>query len=137
MFGKKNKETARKVIVKDESPKEQEVKINRIPENTCGVAPLVSIERHQLNVNGRDQKPTFRIAIGGRDVLTLTPREYNELFMEMLRHKDADELIHDISEVHAEEHAKAEDGLEFMGGLAEFLGKNMPPELAEILKSTK
>lgn len=100
MFSKKNKETARKIKVENLTPDAQEIKIN--------VRPLVTIERHQLNVNGRDQKPTFRVSIADRDIITLSPREYQELFMEMLRHKEAGELIHDISEVHAEEHAHAE-----------------------------
>lgn len=129
MFGKKKAAPVKKLEVKHEGMGEVEVKIN--------VRPLVKIERHQLNVNGRDQKPTYRIAIADRDVITVSPREYDELFMEMLRHKDAGELIHDIAEAHMEEHAKEGEGLEFMGGLAEFLGKNMPPELAEILKSAK
>lgn len=115
MFSKKNKETARKVKVENLTPDEQAIKIN------IQVKPLVRIERHQLTVNGKPQAPEFRISIGGRDVLMVNSREYHELFMEILRHKEAGELIHDISAVHAEEHAHADkemhDVAELFNGL--------------------
>lgn len=119
MFSKKNKETARKVEVKNESPEMREVKIN--------IRPLVRIEQHVLSVNGREGKPQYRISIADRDVLTLSGREYQELFMEMLRHKDNDELIHDIATVHAEEHARAELGMPDLAdlkGIAEMFEKS-------------
>ena len=68
MFKKK----AKKLEVKSETPNEAKVEIK------INVRPLVKIERHQLNVNGRDQKPEFRIEIGGRDVITVSGREYQE-----------------------------------------------------------
>jgi len=64
MFKKK----AKKLEVKSETPNEAKVEIK------INVRPLVKIERHQLNVNGRDQKPEFRIEIGGRDVITVSGR---------------------------------------------------------------
>lgn len=99
MFSKKNKETARKVKVQDLTPDAQAVEIK------VQVKPLVRIEQHQLTVNGKPKAPQYRLMVADRDVITLSQREYDEVFMEMLRHKDAGELIHDISEVHAEEHA--------------------------------
>lgn len=102
MFNKKNKETARKVKVENLTPDAQEIKIN--------VRPLVTIEKHEHRINGKVQAPEFRISIGGRDVLMVNSREYRELTREILRHIDADSLIHEIATVHAEEHARAEMG---------------------------
>lgn len=102
MFNKKNKETARKVKVQHDGQGEVEVKIN--------VRPLVTIEKHEHRINGKVQAPEFRISIGGRDVLMVNSREYRELTREILRHIDADSLIHEIATIHAEEHARAEMG---------------------------
>lgn len=96
MFKKKTK----KLEVKSETPNAHKVEIK--------VLPLVRIEMHESRINGKVQRPEFRISVADRDIITLSPREYDELFKEMLRHKDAGELIHDIAEVHAEEHAKCD-----------------------------
>ena len=115
MFSKKNKDTARKAVVNHDNQPEREVKIN------IQVKPLVEIKEEVLLVNGKPSKKEYAIAIGGRDIVRVSAREYNELFMEMLRHKEAGELIHDISEVHAEEHCHAENEIE---GLVEAIEKS-------------
>lgn len=102
MFKKK----AKKLEVKSETPNERKVEIK------VNVRPLVQIEMHESRINGKVQAPKFRVSIADRDVLTLSAREYNELFMEMLRHKDSDEIIHCISEAHMQEHAHAGNPIE-------------------------
>lgn len=72
------------------------------------IKPLVTIEKHESRINGKVQAPEFRISIGGRDVLMVNSREYNELFMEMLRRMDNDEIMHALYEVHAEAHNEEE-----------------------------
>lgn len=98
MFKKKNPVRKLEVKSEDTAPRKIEIKI----------MPLVTIEQQQLTVNGKPKAPEYRISIENRDVITLSQRQYDEMFLEMLRHKDARELIHDISAVHAEEHVMQE-----------------------------
>ena len=96
--------------VKNEVPQMRKIEI----EVKC--QPLVKIEKHEHRVDGKMiQEPQYCVSIRGRDVLTISAREYDELFMEMLRRKNPSDLIHDISEAHMELHdgTKAEipDGL--------------------------
>lgn len=106
IFGKKK---VRKIEVEHDNSEAREVKIN--------IKPLVNVKEVVTLVNGQKAERVFRVEVGNRDIMTLSPREYQELFKEMLRHKDAGELIHDISEIHAEEHVKAMLGGAVVEGL--------------------
>lgn len=94
-----NKAKQKKVEVKSETPEAVEIKVN--------IKPLVQIHEVVTLVDGEKAERVFKIEIESRDVITVSPRQYDGIFMEMLRHKDAGELIHDISEVHAEKHVAA------------------------------
>lgn len=96
MFKKKN--PVKKINVKFDERPEQKININ--------IKPLVTIEKHESRINGKVQAPEFRISIGGRDILMLNSREYDELFSEMLRRMDNDEIMHALFEKHAMEHAE-------------------------------
>lgn len=108
-----NKKKAKKLEVKSETP--NVVKINLRTVDECAIAPLVQIEKHETKVNGKDQPTRFRIAIAGRDVLTLTPREYQALFMEMLLRKSPERIIHDIADAHNAEHARTQESEKVLG----------------------
>jgi len=76
----------------------------------------------KVDINGKVQAPEFRISIGGRDVIMVNSREYRknkvmilELTREILRHIDADSLIHGIAAVHASEKHDIEELLNGLG----------------------
>lgn len=126
IFKKKNKQEEkpfRKLEIKHE-PRADEL-------NTSGIkiSPLVTIEKHESRVNGKPKAPEFRISIGGRDIIMLNSREYNELFSEMLYRMSNDEVIHAIFEKHAMEHAEIEA---MSGGIGRMLEK---VKLGEILEN--
>lgn len=112
MFKKKN--PVKKLEVNFDERPEQKININ--------IKPLVTIEKHESRINGKVQAPEFRISIGGRDIVMLNSREYDELFSEMLRRMDNDEIMHALFEKHAMEHAEME-GIE--KAFATFLGKGV------------
>jgi hypothetical protein len=114
MFTKKSK----KIEIKTEGPKESKVEVR--------VAPLVRIEEQEIVIDGKVKNTTHRIAIGGRDVISLTTREFKELTLEILRGMDASEQIHFLYLAHKEKHDRqdkiAHHGAEAMKGLMEALG---------------
>lgn len=109
---KKNK--AKKLEVKHEEAQEHKINIT--------IKPLVSIELHESRINGKVQKPEYKIMVGGRDCILLNSREYNELFREMLRRMDNDEIMHFLYEVHAEAHRESEKVEEAIGEMLEKSG---------------
>lgn len=120
MFKKKN--PVKKLEIKSEPQSENKININ--------IMPLVTIEKHESRVNGKVQAPEFRISIGGRDVLMLNSREYNELFSEMLRRMDNDEIMHALFEKHAMEHAEASGQID--GMIKHIVGSK---EFASVIKN--
>jgi len=92
----------KKEVKKPEQPKAKMVGIE------IEVRQLVTIEKHESRVDGKVQEPQYRISIADRDVITVSQREYDEVFMEMLRLKNDCELIHDIAEAHMQKHGHIE-----------------------------
>lgn len=111
MFTKK----AKKLEVKSEMPHEHKINIE------VEVRPLVRIEKHESRINGKVQEPKYRVSIADREVITLSSREFHELFVEMLALKEDGELIHDIAETHMRKHQSVVD---FMGNIEEMVNQS-------------
>lgn len=123
IFRKKN--PVKKLDIKFDERPEQKININ--------IKPLVKIEKHESRVNGKVQAPEFRISIGGRDIVMLNSREYNELFSEMLYRMDDSEIMHALYEAHDLKHKEAFIASESLGRMFHKIIGGDKDEIDEIL----
>lgn len=68
----------------------------------------VVITRLTEQEDNQDEVVNFRIAIGRNDLIMVTPRQLNNLFVEMAKKFDSDVLLHLLWKAHDEQHDEAE-----------------------------